>query len=90
MKSALLLICFFSISLCAVSTEDKESLIEFYNTLGGPSWTNNDGWTVGDPCDNNWYGITCSSGDIYSINLYSNNVVGTIPSTLSISSLKTL
>ena len=56
---------------CAVRRAAVQSLIEFYKQLGGPYWTNNDGWDPdggADPCDPKarWYGVGCIDPcDIY-------------------------
>ena len=66
---------------------DLAALIDFYNSTGGPNWTNNSGWIDGaagidcDPCD--WYGVTCnSSGRVIGINLNNNNLNGPLPNTI--------
>lgn len=64
---------------------DRLVLIDLYNSTGGANWTNKTGWTLpgttGDnPCG--WYGITCSGGRVKEINLYNNNLTGTIPTSI--------
>ncbi|MBN1429490.1 MAG: DUF11 domain-containing protein [Anaerolineae bacterium] len=57
------------------------SLTSLYNALGGPGWTNNSNWLGGDPCLDDWYGVTCdamSNTDVIGVSLYSNNLVGDI------------
>lgn len=62
-------------------------LVDLYNSTNGSNWTDNNGWIAGaantncTPCL--WYGITCDNQDnIIGIDLYNNNLVGTIPSSL--------
>lgn len=61
---------------------DKDVLSAMYVGLGGPDWSNADGWLKhNDVCS--WYGITCSeSGDgvgrVTNISLGKNNLVGTV------------
>lgn len=71
---------------CAVVTEIPEeecdALVALYtHTDGAGSWDNKDGWLVTDtPCS--WYGITCLTGQVTSLNLSSNSLSGTIPADL--------
>lgn len=54
-------------------------LVDFYSATSGPDWINNTGWlTTATPCS--WYGLSCVDGHIQSINLGSNNLSGTLPS----------
>ena len=60
-----------------------KALVALYNSTKGESWTHNDNWNNGEePCDNEnrWYGVTCNSiGEITSLDLHNNNLIGTIP-----------
>ena len=63
---------------------DLDLLTVMFVDLGGPDWTNSDGWMI-DPDVCKWYGITCSlsgesQGRVTSISLGSNNLVGTVRS----------
>ncbi|MFT6333871.1 MAG: hypothetical protein ACI86M_003004 [Saprospiraceae bacterium] len=62
-------------------------LVDLYNNTNGASWTSNVGWIAGaagtncTPCT--WYGITCDNQEnIIEVDLFNNNLVGTVPSTL--------
>jgi len=69
-------------SVCNTVTEisiaECESLLELYYSTAGANWKVNDGWNVTNtPCS--WYGITCKyNGGIIGIELWSNNLKGTI------------
>ena len=66
------------------------ALVALYEGTGGSS----DGWTVDtnwmgndvtgdskDPCDNSWYGVTCSSaGEVTALNLRSQGLINELPS----------
>ena len=66
------------------------ALVALYEDTGG----NSDGWTVDtnwmgndvtgdskDPCDNSWYGVTCSSaGEVTALNLRSQGLINELPS----------
>ncbi|WP_235297908.1 M12 family metallo-peptidase [Portibacter marinus] len=76
-----------SFGICAYSenlpcNELADSLISFYETLGGENWTNATGWAngaSGSDCNYcNWFGITCDNQEqIVAINLGNNNLNGT-------------
>jgi RHS repeat-associated protein len=64
-------------------------LKDIYNNLGGSAWTTKTNWptTWTTPATlaqmATWFGITVANGDITGVNLPTNNLVGSIPSTLS-------
>jgi len=58
-----------------------EALEALYTNTVGSSWTTNTGWLENNmPCT--WFGVTCNSGHVTQLVLSSNNLVGTIPTTL--------
>jgi len=65
-----------------VPQSEREALIALYYATSGANWTNKTGWNgiAGTECD--WYGVTCTGGDLTELRLSSNNLVGTIPSGL--------
>ena len=67
----------------AASYSAPHPLVALYTATGGSSWSNNTGWLdQRDPCD--WHGIDCSADrNITAISLFSNGLVGTIPSEIS-------
>jgi hypothetical protein len=70
---------------CATQSDipyaECEALIALYTATNGANWTNNSGWnSTSTPCS--WYGVTCSGGHVTRIDLYSNELSGTIPSEL--------
>jgi hypothetical protein len=70
--------------LAAIPLQERNALIDLYNSTGGPNWYDNSGWlgAVGTECS--WYGITCNSDQtsVESIVLSSNWLSGSIPATL--------
>jgi hypothetical protein len=54
------------------------------NWAGGPYAGGNQNWLVGDPCTNNWAGVACSDGVLNNIQLWANNLVGTLPTELGL------
>ncbi len=64
------------------SAGEIQALEDFYNSTGGSGWINSAGWLTGDdPCS--WYGVYCTYGQVTNIELESNNLVGTLPSTIA-------
>ena len=61
------------------------ALVELYVATRGPFWEQNQNWAKGDPCGNRWYGVKCDdAGDIISLNLQGNKLIGTIPSSIGL------
>jgi len=60
-----------------VLEQDSLTLVAFYNSTGGPNWTNNNHWLTGPV--STWYGVTLTNNRIKKIILNSNNLVGTLP-----------
>ncbi len=63
---------------------DYAPLMALYHASNGPGWINNTGWQDGaagtncDPC-NGWYGVVCDSSRVTRINIYGNNLDGSLP-----------
>ena len=60
--------------------QDCSALESLYDETGGASWTNNTKWKTSDPLDD-WHGVTVpvATGRVQELNLFSNNLSGTIP-----------
>lgn len=69
------------------SQAEYDALIDLYNSTGGDNWINNTGWA--DATDTiqsvaGWYGVnTDSEGNITSLFLGSNNLVGSLPPSIN-------
>ncbi len=64
-----------------IPQSECEALVALYNSTNGPNWTTNTGWLATNmPCS--WYGVTCASGHITQLQLYTNQLSGAIPSEL--------
>ena len=69
-----------------VPKSDCRALMDLYTSTAGNNWTTKTNWkgsgdvTPTTICD--WYGITCGSSRIASISMASNNIIGTIPSSI--------
>lgn len=61
-----------------VIEQDSLALVAFYNSTGGPNWTNNTGWLTGPA--STWYGVTVDDSRVIKLIIYNNNMVGNIPS----------
>ena len=78
----------------AVPAVEKNALIDLYNATHGSNWTDNENWLrriswfpypYTDPCEGHWYGVVCNNANthIVQLNLYNNNLNGSIPASLS-------
>ncbi|MBW1982479.1 MAG: hypothetical protein JRJ12_14800 [Deltaproteobacteria bacterium] len=78
-----------------IPTEEREALIALYDSTDGDNWTSNYGWKepplapdgFAQPgSESGWHGVTVStdpvSPRVVQINLYSNNLKGTLPAEL--------
>jgi len=82
---------------CAVATSahstdgDRDVLVALYLAADGDKWTNSDNWLSDAPI-NTWYGVTTDeSGRVIELDLWYNNLSGTIPPELgSLTNLKAL
>ena len=73
------------LTLCSTQVEIPQSecdvLAAIYNSMVGYNWTTHTNWMITVmPC--NWYGITCSGGHVTEIDLQSNNLTGSIPTSI--------
>lgn len=60
----------------------REVLMDFYQTTDGDHWKNNTNWGSDKPLDE-WYGLEyVYDGSFWGINLYDNNLTGTLPKSL--------
>lgn len=68
-----------------IPAEERAALVELFNTAKGVGWRHHERWIddVGTECA--WYGVTCSPGKnhVTGLNLFGNNLIGTIPSELA-------
>lgn len=66
------------------NTREFDALLDFFNSTGGDLWINRDGWGVGDPCRNFWFGIQCDcEGNVVAIRLPDNRLGGSIPPSIA-------
>ncbi len=63
-----------------VNVQDSLALVDLYNSTNGPNWTNQYGWLAGPVKD--WEGVSVVGQRVIGINLGSNNMIGTIPSSI--------
>ena len=71
----------FCSTVATIPTGECEALVALYNSTDGDNWNNNAGWLLSaDPCS--WFGVGCLGGQVISVNLFSNNLTGSIPAEL--------
>ena len=70
------------VTFCTEGTEqaaDRGILVRFFDTTGGPDWTNNNNWLSSEPLGA-WQGLTTDvAGRVMELNLEGNNLTGVIP-----------
>ncbi|EFA84670.1 leucine-rich repeat-containing protein [Heterostelium album PN500] len=67
----------------ATTVGERDALVALYDQCGGNDWTMKSNWKVSDPCTNNWYGVICNpNGQVTSLILEENNLVGSLPQQL--------
>ena len=63
-------------------SEDRAVLVELYNATNGANWTNNTNWDSSAPLDQ-WHGVsTDANGRVTGLDLFNNQLTGSIPSSL--------
>jgi len=63
------------------SQPECDALVGLYQATDGPNWTNHSGWnTPTDPCT--WHGVTCSPAGVTKLDVYGNNLTGSVPASI--------
>jgi Leucine-rich repeat (LRR) protein len=68
-------------SISAASAQDSLALVDLYNQTTGAGWINSYNWVSTAPVAT-WYGVTVRFGRVTELGLTSNNLAGTIPSSI--------
>ena len=77
-----------TVSFAAIDPKDKAALVALYTSTNGAGWTNNTGWAdyaTTNPCDDFWFGVTCSGDRVTLIVLDGNSLSGSIPPEIGLS-----
>jgi hypothetical protein len=61
-----------------ISVEECQVLVTLYETTDGDHWLDNTGWLV-DRTACTWYGVICQQGHVVELQLYYNELVGSLP-----------
>ena len=69
----------------AIPAGERAALIDLYNSTNGATWSTKTNWNGAPGTECTWYGVICDAGEttVESINIDSNNLTGTLPSTLA-------
>lgn len=69
----------------AVPDAERQILVDLYHSTNGDGWTDKNNWLVGDPCENDWWAISCNADEtrVTQIGLSGNNLTGVLPATLN-------
>ena len=88
--------CFITDPISAdVPAAERDALMALYDATNGAEWLSNSNWGQGDPCHDEWFGVSCTNPNalmstsatpnnetdtpILEINLFGNNLTGPIP-----------
>ncbi|SEK30428.1 Leucine-rich repeat (LRR) protein [Aquimarina amphilecti] len=82
-----LLVLLFNIGVVTaqVSPEERQALIDLYNSTDGDNWTNtvsgNKPWLINDPTSlvSDWFGVVVENGSLTKLFLPNNNLTGNLP-----------
>lgn len=68
----------------AIPTTESQALRALYDATGGSNWTDKTGWLGAPGTECSWAGVGCNSDgtNVVRLNLYGNNLVGTLPGDL--------
>ena len=69
----------------AIPAGERAALIDLYNSTNGATWNTKTNWNGAPGTECTWYGVICDAGEttVESISMDSNNLTGTLPSTLA-------
>ena len=72
------------VRLAHLCTTTAQALMSLFRETRGFEWKSKANWGSGLPCNQTWFGVSCdSSGNVISLSLPRNHLVGVIPSSLS-------
>jgi Leucine-rich repeat (LRR) protein len=68
----------------AISSQERNALIDLYNSSNGANWTNKTGWLGAAGTECGWYGVNCDATQtsVTVLSLDTNRLSGSIPSSL--------
>jgi hypothetical protein len=49
----------------AVPYDQIVALMDLFSSTYGKGWNRVDNWGIGDPCENSWFGVSCTDGGMY-------------------------
>ena len=79
--AAFLMLAINSFAKAQVNPQDRQALIDLYNSTDGSNWINSTNWLTDDV--STWFGVTVSDNRVTRIILANNNLNGTIPPSLA-------
>ncbi len=77
-------VSFYGTADAAIPAAERTALLDLYASTTGTAWTNSTGWNGPEGTECTWYGVICGGGaNVTILNLYSNNLNGSIPASIS-------
>jgi Leucine-rich repeat (LRR) protein len=86
MKKIYLIITMLLVWACSMQAHaqvlqaDSLALVDFYNSTGGPSWTDQGNWLTGPV--STWANVTVTNDRVTKLTVFLNNMSGTIPASI--------
>jgi len=90
-QSLLILGC--SATQAAIAPHQREALIDLYQATQGSQWRQATQWLQGDPCEQHWHGVVCSTdgASVLKLQLPGNRLQGGLPESFAaLDTLETL
>ena len=66
----------------AIPAIERAALIALYDSTDGDHWSNKTGWNDAPGTECSWYGVTCTGDSVTILDLYANQLTGSLPAEL--------
>jgi len=74
----------------ALATSERTWLTALYTATNGAQWISQDNWNGANGTECTWFGVHCVNGHVLELNLFGNNLDGTLPSLAPLTTLRSV